>query len=285
MSDTQPPLPTIGVRWTIGDVSERGFEALRLSVWGAWQVFGPDARYVVCVNTVPLPQARERTGPVPEAIAWHDATGDLPQFLRSVFGTGMAEGVGWKLAPLRCFPDRHELSLDNDCVLWALPPGMAHWLAEARLDGACLMAEDVRACYGQFAPQCPDRPHNAGIRGLPPGFDLDQALRAAIELRERQTGAPLAFASELDEQGLQAAALCSSAPLHTVTLQEVSVCSPFHPHLPDLGQCGAHFVGLNTRHIAWDYYGRPADDWMAEHWARHAPVLYARTQAPRAIAH
>ena len=281
MNEAHSTLPPIGIRWTIGNVSDRGFEALRLSAWGAWQVFGPDAHYVVCVNTVPLAQARERTGPVPDAIGWHGADTDLPQFLRDVLGTGMAEGVGWKLAPLRCFPDRHELSLDNDCILWALPPSVVHWLDTARRDNACLMAEDVRACYGQFAAQCPALPHNAGIRGLPPGFDIDQALRAAIGHREQQAGSALAFTSELDEQGLQAAALSLSAPLQTVTLQEVSVCSPFPPHLPELGRCGAHFVGLNTRHIAWDYEGRPADDWMTEHWARHAPALYARTGAPR----
>ena len=227
--------PPIGIRWTMGDVSERGFEALRLSLWGAWKIFGPEAGYVVCVNTVPLAQARARTGPVPAAIGWRDATSELPQFLRGLFGTGMAEGVGWKLAPLRCFPDRFELSLDNDCILWAEPPSLASWIASADLDDACLMAEDVRACYGQFAPQCPARPHNAGIRGLPPGFDLDAALRAAIVQRERQAGTALALTSELDEQGLQAAALSHAAPLRTVTLEEVTVCSPFHPHLPDLG--------------------------------------------------
>ena len=39
----------VGIRWTIGNVSTRGFEALRLSIWGAWKAFGPDAIYVVCV--------------------------------------------------------------------------------------------------------------------------------------------------------------------------------------------------------------------------------------------
>jgi hypothetical protein len=280
MSEFHANISRIGLRWTIGDVSERGFEALRLSIWGAWHVFGPEAGYVVCVNTIPLAQAQARTGLVPDAISWRDATRQLPQFLRGVFGTGMAEGVGWKLAPLRCFPDRYELSLDNDCILWALPASLQAWLGSAALEGACLMAEDVRACYGQFAPQCPPRPHNAGMRGLPPGFDLDAALRAAIDERELQAGTALAFTSELDEQGLQAAALSHAAPMHTVTLQEVAVCSPFHPHLPELGRCGAHFVGLNARHIAWDYDGRPADACMTEHWERLRPALYERTGAP-----
>jgi hypothetical protein len=67
---------------------------------------------------------------------------------------------------------------------------------------------------------------------------------------------------------------------HIVTKEEVSICSPFWPHMPELGTCGAHFIGLNARHIPWDYYGRPADDCEAEHWERHRPALYHRTEAP-----
>jgi hypothetical protein len=271
--------PRIGVRWTMGDVSERGFEALRLSIWGACKVFGPHAAYTVCVNSVPLDEARARAGPVPETVTWHDATRELPSFLAGLFGPGMAEGVGWKLAPLRAFPDRHEISLDNDCILWELPASMEDWAASTD-PGLCLMAADVKACYGQFAAQCPSEPANAGIRGLPQGFDLEAALRDAIELRQRQVSRPLALESELDEQGLQAAALSLHRPLRVVTLHEVAVCSPFVPHLPDLGRCGAHFVGLNARHIAWDYYGRAADECMSEHWERHRPELYRRTGAP-----
>jgi hypothetical protein len=40
------------VRWTIGNVRMQGFEALRLSVACAMHLFGPGAKYVVCVNTL-----------------------------------------------------------------------------------------------------------------------------------------------------------------------------------------------------------------------------------------
>jgi hypothetical protein len=280
MTSTAAGLPPVGIRWTIGDVSDRGFEALRLSVWGAWHVFGPAASYVVCVNTVPLDQARKRTGALPPEVTWDDATSQVPAFMRAVLGNGMAQGAGWKLAPLRCFPNRHELSLDNDCILWELPPSVRHWLSLPRSQAGCLMAEDVQPCYGQFAPQCPKQAFNAGIRGLPPGFDLCAALRAALDRRQRDVLAPLAFTSELDEQGLQAAALALAGPLHAVPLEEVTVCSPFHPHLPHLGRCGAHFVGLNARTIAFESFGRPADVCMAEHWQRHLGELKARTRTP-----
>ena len=275
-------LPPVAIRWTIGDVSPRGFEALRLSLWGACHVFGPGADYVVCVNTLALDEARERTGPVPAAIEWRTSRREeLPGFLARAFGATMAEGVAWKLAPLRLFPDRHEVALDNDCILWELPPSLAQWLGESGTDPLrCLMAEDVRTCHGRFAAQCPRQPVNSGIRGLPPGFDLAAALQGALHDCEAAAGSCLQLSSELDEQGLQAAALCRARPLTLVRVPEVTICSPFHPHLPHLGTCGAHFVGLNARHIPWDYYDQPADAWMAEHWERHRAELARRTGTP-----
>jgi hypothetical protein len=260
---------SIGVRWTIGDVSTFGFDALRWSLWGAFGIFGPHAEYVVCVNSIPIELARERTGRVPDAVRWHDANGDVPAFLRAHFDTGMAEGVGWKFAPLRMYPDRHEIALDNDCILWALPPTLRAWL-ELDAPASCLLAEDVRACFGQFAPVCGEQPRNSGIRGLPPRFCLEHALRAMLEAH------PVRMQSELDEQGLQAAALARSGPLAVVTLDEVAVSSPFPPHLPEPGSCGVHFVGLNAKRVRWRVGGRSAEQLLREHYARWQPFVRAR---------
>src|SRR4029079_1675815 len=124
--------------------------------------------------------------------------------------------------------DRHEIALDNDCILWELPPALRTWL-EREPAHACLLAEDVRACFGQFAAHCGSAPRNSGIRGLPPGFSLETALRAMLDVH------PVQLASELDEQGLQAAALARSGTLDVVPLEQVAVCSPFPPHLPGPG--------------------------------------------------
>src|SRR4051812_27971787 len=119
----------MGVRWTIGDVTAAGFEALRLSIWGAWRLFGPDALYAVCVNGIDPDEARARTGVVPDAIEWR-RSGGLPASLAAYVDRGMAEGVAWKLAPLRLFPSRYEVSLDNDCILWDAPAALQAWLSE-----------------------------------------------------------------------------------------------------------------------------------------------------------
>jgi hypothetical protein len=263
----------VGVRWTVGDVSPRGWEELRLSIHGALRLFGPTARYAVCVNSVALGEARERTGAVPECVEWKQVDGELPAFLSAHLDRDMSEGVGWKLAPLRLFPDRHELSLDNDCILWAAPRGLEDWLEPG---DACLIAEDVRRCLGRFDADCPPGQYNSGVRGLPPGFDLGAALRAILDGEARNAGGPVPLRSELDEQGLQTAALARVGRLLTVNTEELSICSPFWPHQRELGSCGAHFVGSNARHIAWDYYDRPADAWAAEHWQTVRNEVYAR---------
>ena len=264
---------SIGIRWTIGDVSTYGFDALRLSLWGAFAIFGRRAEYAVCTNGLPLGIARERTGEVPDVVRWHDASLEVPAFLQPHFDARMAEGVGWKLAPLRLFPDRYELALDNDCILWRLPAAMRAWL-ECEVP-SCLLAEDVRACFGRFSQACGPAPRNTGIRGLPPRFALDRALQAILHEE------PAPMTSELDEQGLQVAALTHSGPVQVVRLRDVAICSPFPPHLSDLGFCGAHFVGLNAHALPFRVDDRPGEDVLREHWRRHLPELQRRVSAAR----
>jgi hypothetical protein len=257
------------VRWTVGDVSPAGYEALRLSIHGALRLFGPETRYEVCVNTLTEIEARSRTGPVPEQVRWRRVEADLPAPLRAFLDGGMTEGTAWKLLPVRLDPDAFELALDNDVILWALPPALARWLAEP---GAAhrVIAADVRPAHGAFAGLCGPEPRNSGIRALPPGFDYEAEIAAVLAEH------PAALTSELDEQGLQVAALSRRGDVLVVGTEEVSICSPFPPHTPGLGRCGAHFVGLNARDIPWAYYDRPAIEVRLEHWRRHRPALYGR---------
>jgi len=257
----------IGIRWTVGDVSPRGFRALALSLRGARAVFGPEARYAVVVNSLPVAVARDRVGVDGDGVDWRPA-GDLPPRLAAHLGPDMAEGVAWKLAPLRLFPDRWELALDNDLILWDLPPAIAAWLAAAD-PGRCLLAEDVERAHGAFDHLCGPDSLNTGIRGFPPGFNLEAALVATLERH------PVTLAGELDEQGLQVAALHRGGRPAKVPVTEVSLCSPFWPKRPEPGSHGAHFVGLNARSLPWDWYGRPASACQNENFDRWVPVMEA----------
>lgn len=133
------PLPKLTVRWTIGDVHRRGFQALRLSLLGAGQIFGNSAAYTVCVNSIAADEAASRVGPLPQRVDWCAVSrDDLPGFIGRQLGEGMAEGVAWKFAPVRLDQTTHELALDNDCILWALPDALRQWLTS---DRSVVMAE------------------------------------------------------------------------------------------------------------------------------------------------
>lgn len=259
----------LGVRWTVGDVNLDGFEALRLSLWGASRVFGPEATYLVCVNTIPVGVARERVGYVPPGIRWLASNAEVPAFLRPHLNEGMSEGTAWKFSPVRAFPDMYELALDNDCILWEMPPGVRRWLEEEH-PNRCLIAADVWQCLGQFVDLCGPEPRNSGIRGLPPGFDYGAALQEVLTVK------PVLLASEVDEQGLQVAALYRRGDPFVVSAEDVTICSPFPPHVPYLGACGAHFVGLNAKQLPWKLEGRPATDYLRAHWEKHRAMLYEK---------
>lgn len=260
----------LGIRWTIGAVSPEGFEALQLSVWGARRLFGPEAEYAICVNSLPLDVAAELTGALPGEVCWISASHLLPRWLASHLDRGMAEGVGWKLAPIRVFPGRFELALDNDCILWDVPQALRSALASS--EPRCVIAADVRSCFGRFADLCGPEPRNSGIRGTPAEFDLEGALRGLLERR----GGVLQ--SETDEQGLQVAALSLAGRPLVVSVEEVSICSPFPPHTPGVGTCGAHFVGLNAHDLGWYYYDRPASEVRREHWYACRADIYRRLE-------
>jgi hypothetical protein len=261
--------PQLGIRWTIGDVRPAGFEALRLSIHGAMRLFGRSAAYRVYVNTISVSEAHARVGKMPEGLEWSQTDDALPKVLRPYLNDGMADGVAWKLMPLRAFPGRFELSLDNDVILWGIPPALDNWLGSSDLT-ASLIAADVCAALGKFSDLCGPEPRNSGIRGLGPNIDFEAAVERVLRIN------PVQIESELDEQGLQVAALSAHGTPFVIDTTDVTICSPFHPHSPELGEFGAHFVGLNTHALPWLYYGRPATEVRLAHWLAHRTELYAR---------
>lgn len=257
----------LNIRWTIGDVAPQGFEALRLSLWGAERIFPMDAAFYVCVNTISVNDARRRTGTVPHRVQWRPIERHIPKLLEPFLDRGMSEGTAWKFIPLLLDAAIKELAIDNDLILWALPPALRQWLDDP--DGR-LIAADVTAAHGQFAAQCGPEPRNSGLRGTPAGFDLQGAMAAVLARN------PVTMRSELDEQGLQIAAVSHGATPYVVPVEDVAICSPFPPHRPELGRSGAHFVGLNTRLLPFEFEGKPAREVRLEHWRLNRPDLYRR---------
>jgi hypothetical protein len=256
----------IGIRWTIGDVSPRGFQALALSIIGARRVFGPAAELVVCVNTISPKAAQARVGAAAHLAEWHDSTNDIPEWLLPFVDADMAQGVAWKFARVRMFADRHSLALDNDVILWQLPPAIDSWASE---EDSLLIAEDVRTHYGEFTRLCPVEPRNSGIVGLPPRFDVESSLRQLL------TGTDVTLRSETDEQGLQVA-MVTRERHRVVGLDEVSISGYFRPHQLEFGTAGAHFVGVNAKKLPWTWNGRPGEEYTHGFWDSSLPEVLER---------
>jgi hypothetical protein len=98
----------------------------------------------------------------------------------------------------------------------------------------------------------------------------------AAALRSLLSEHPVTLRSELDEQGLQVAALRRTTRPFVISTSELTICSPFSPHQPYLGRCGAHFVGLNARRLSFDVDGAPAIRFVREHWMRHRAAIAER---------
>jgi len=253
------------IRWTIGDVSDYGFEALALAMRGAVRLFGSDAQYVVCVNTLTVAAVRQRLGFVPPNVQFRQSREEqIPPFIRRRFRNDAIRGYAWKFAPLRIAPDDYELSLDNDVILWRIPTAIEQWLDSGK---GCVIAEDVIVAFGGFDAECGPEPRNIGIRGLPPGFDMAGPLERILA----EHPAPLTVA--IDEQGLQVAVLSREPLTRVVPLHEVTICSPIEPHLQHLGSHGAHFVGLNVKEVQWSWDDVPGAKYFQWHWESHLPTM------------
>ena len=251
----------VGVRWSVGALGSRGMEALRLSIWGAWRIFGERALYTVFVRGRSAHDVQEAMEELPPGIAWVNSDDLVPPFILA-HGGGAAETVEERFAPLRQYPGRFELSLDPGCILWELPEPIERWLVEQH-GYRCILTQDASAKYGQFHEYCGPGHLSSAIRGLPPAFKYGATIRELLRERELMVGHRLRMSPD-DALGLEIAAAVRLAEPLIVTEREVTVCSPFHPYL---GTCGARFVGLHAEYAPW-----------TECWERHRPELYRKVE-------
>lgn len=199
------------VRWTIGDVTPFGVEALRLSMWGALRAFGARARYVVGVHGVAVDRARALVAPAPDIVEWRAIDpGRTPRWLAR---EGAPPRALARFAPPLVDLARAELAIDRTCVLLEPPKSVLAWLDDP----------DPRAC---LVLEAQDGTASTAIRGAGVGFDLSEALREA----HREAPRPL--------HGL--------AELETLELHALSLLGPPHrtPHAELDAQLGARGARL-----------------------------------------
>lgn len=148
-------------------------------------------------------------------------------YQQSLYSLGRFECPEWPL-------DAKVLYLENDHVMWAVPPGMARWLA--RDDATLAWIVDWAYNADEYAQRIGDFLACPGMYGLKPGERIPS---------HGYTGEGV----DLVEQGHIALWLKEHGPHEIVTVEEVTAYMPNHPILggmhDKLGTCGTHFPGLN----------------------------------------
>jgi len=215
-------------RWTIGDASQAGYEALYLSI-ASFQHLYPDAKIVICHNC-PINNLETIVARFPTA-KFHDQS----QYLQS---RCPPMGVAWKLYPPRLAPDDHEICIDNDVILLDRIPEI-----DTFLQGDCtLLLEGSSRNYGRFETYVPPGYCiNSGVYGMPPKFNFQKYVNFySGDQWEVNAFGPHAASKTFDEQGLVAIALLSYRKFAIIKETSVTNCET---HL--IQGKGLHFVGVN----------------------------------------
>lgn len=197
-------------RWQLGPFRGASLRALDLSV-RLMQRLVPDARFVVThqgeVNYLP-------------GVEYH------PQ--EQLYSHG-------RFVPERYDAEAHELWLENDHIMWALPPAFERWLARDDATLCWLVDWDY---YGSYAERVQDFRACPGMFGLPPGMAMPRPP-------ENENG------QDMEEQGYIAVWLREHPPHEIVTHDEVSCYMPDHDILKYthsfVGTHGVHLAGLNRQ--------------------------------------
>lgn len=220
------------VRWTVGPVSQQGFDCLKLSVKKLQKIIGKKALYVICHNNLTTSEI-EKLPKVDCLIDQKEYAGTCPP--PNHFNPG------WKLYPPRLDLNSQEILLDNDLIVYRLPSAV-----EKFLDGAeqIIVTEAFRRSYnGELEKEIPKSFNiNTGLLCLPPGFDFSKQLKPYTS----------EWQNWFDEQTIIAHLLSREiSRVEVIPTEQVFVCFERFKK----GTCGVHFVGLNQGNTQfWDQF-------------------------------
>lgn len=232
-------------RWTIGPVTQIGFDILSESLYSFAKIY-PEFTKVVCCNNIDL----NKINHIREIcnIELQQEKFAPCKLLKPSTNLEEATGCGWKLVPPRLNLKGLELFIDNDIIIRKRLPQIDEWLARADCG---LIAEGLsrKRMYGVFDSFVPPNIHaNAGLFGLPPGFDFGKQIADYANFLNGGLGG-------YNEQGLTVATIVNMPKYIMVPLNKLHI-SEDHADFPEEIPDAIHFVGANRKewHKGWSHY-------------------------------
>lgn len=199
----------------------------------------PNARLAICHNNL-SGNVRRKIQAIGrgDGVELVEVTGMLPQRLIKAD----AKNSWWKYALPRLDHDSYEIILDNDVIMWSLPPTISNAVKEKAF---VALTDAAGRFYGDFDRRVhyidPRLRLNAGLIGLPPGFSPDFDLLEGTTLTDF-------FHSE---QGFTAMIfLTHEGPKRLVPLCEIQQLnvSRILPEELISNHSGGHFCGCSYGH-------------------------------------
>lgn len=229
------------MRWTIGDVSDAGWECLSESVRVVPKVY-PEFDYVICYNSLSEDKIDFLKSFNIDLYEQKIEEIGIP-YEFSKDGDERVTNHFWKLCPLRLRPESHEIWIDNDLILWNRIEEIDEFLES---DIPIVSQKWSRELYGIFDSQV-DEGNNicAGFFGLPPHYPFQEKVNFLCE------GKTL---SGYDEQGMVATIITNNKKgwlgIDPSNLNQLGWWGKYYT-LP----LGGHFIRLNTgTNLGWEYY-------------------------------
>ncbi len=157
------------IRWTFGETKERptslqAFDLLETSIRFANLLF-PEAEKILVISHIIYPNSFEKI----KEIARNTGT-DLLEVPNT--WDNNEKNSFLKYIPARINPDKYELFLDADVILWKIPETLKQWIKQS--DAFLVNSDRNGNYYGVYQNVFPsDLKLNAGILGFPPGFQIE----------------------------------------------------------------------------------------------------------------
>lgn len=216
------------IRWTTCESTKEGRRCLHTAVRSMKKLIS-DADYVICHNNIP-PHLRTTLPKIP-LLSQDTCVNALPE---------PPKGPAWKLYPPRLRLNSHEIMLDNDLIIYKMPPLFNEFLESSNL---IVVTEAYRRSYsGPLERLIPSGFNiNSGVLCLPPGFDFKSRLEKEINTYG------LEWNDHFDEQTLVAYVLSQHKNVKIIPQSEIAVSA----HYLNFGTHGCHFVGLNSTNLSY----------------------------------
>ena len=230
------------VRWTIGNVSEEGFECLRRSVSNFLNFYKDQFQYFICYNNIQE-----------NKLEWSKKFKinliNQNNFVNSLNINPKDSNPCWKLYPPRINNNVYEIFIDNDIVLHKKIN-----LNEVINKNYFFITQALKRNYGSL-DKCiiSEFDYNSGFFGVPVGFDFKKEINKIIEkfnINWNLGFGPEGRPGHFEEQGI-VSYIINKNKHELINLEKIYIS--FEDY--QLGKYGVHFVGVNTDiKRFWNFY-------------------------------